>query len=232
MPTVNQETTKAVASYTPFHPRWYRPHVSVYWWLGEWHYLKFILRELSSVFVAVFVIETLFMLNALRNGPEAYAHFQQCMRNPLLIVLNVVSFFFVVFHAITWFNLAPSAMPVRVRGSGSGVPGRGAELRRMGRGVRIRMLVGIALTLEAGHGKTVERGFFLDAVQRWRSGRGAADSGATLPVLHRISAGVVAGARLRAFAVSGPDAFGADLSVRFVLAAIVSLGAPLSLHTV
>jgi fumarate reductase subunit C len=115
MATVNQETTKA-PSYTPFHPRWYRPRVSVYWWLGEWHYLKFILRELSSVFVAIFVIETLFMLNALRDGPEAYGHFQACIRNPLIMVLNIVSFFFVVFHAITWFNLAPSAIPVRVGG--------------------------------------------------------------------------------------------------------------------
>jgi succinate dehydrogenase subunit C len=113
---MNEGTTKGAASYTPFHPRWYRPHVSVYWWLGEWHYLKFILRELSSVFVAVFVIETLFMLTALRYGPEAYARFQQVMHNPLLIVLNIVSFFFVVFHAITWFNLAPSAMPVRMGG--------------------------------------------------------------------------------------------------------------------
>ena len=78
MTTVNEETIRDAASYTLFHPRWYRPRVSVYWWLGEWHYLKFILRELSSVFVAVFVIETLFMLSALRDGPEAYAHFQQC----------------------------------------------------------------------------------------------------------------------------------------------------------
>jgi fumarate reductase subunit C len=112
---VNQGTEK-VPSYTPFHPRWYRPHVSVYWWLGEWHYLKFILRELSSVAVAFFVIETLFMLSALRDGQEPYAHFQEVVCNPLLIVLNVVSFLFIVFHAITWFNLAPSAMPVRVGG--------------------------------------------------------------------------------------------------------------------
>jgi fumarate reductase subunit C len=28
----------------------------------------------------------------------------------------VVSFFFVVFHAVTWFNLAPKAVAVRVHG--------------------------------------------------------------------------------------------------------------------
>jgi succinate dehydrogenase subunit C len=116
MSAVKQETIRAAPDYTEFHPRWYRPRVSVYWWLGEWHYLKFILRELSSVSVAVFVIETLLLIKTLRNGPDAYAHFQLCMRNPLLIALNIVSFFFVVFHTITWFNLAPSAMPVRVGG--------------------------------------------------------------------------------------------------------------------
>jgi fumarate reductase subunit C len=116
MPAQEIETTKTAPSYTPYHPRWYRPQVSVYWWLGEWHYLKFILRELSSVFVAVVVIETLLLIRALGQGPDAYAHFLQCMRNPLILLLNVISFFFVVFHTITWFNLAPSAMPVRMGG--------------------------------------------------------------------------------------------------------------------
>jgi len=113
---VNQPTIKAAPTYTEFHPRWYRPHVSVYWWLGQWQYLKFILRELSSVAVAVFVVITLFQLRALRNGPEAYARFQHWLQTPLAIALNTVSFLFVVFHTITWFNLAPSAMPIRFRG--------------------------------------------------------------------------------------------------------------------
>src|SRR5208283_2811672 len=116
MPTVNEGTTKGAPSYTEFHPRWYRPRVSVYWWLGEWHYLKFILRELSAVFVAIVVIETLLLVRALRHGPDAYAHFVQCMQNPLVLLLNGISLFFVVFHTITWFNLAPSAMPVRLGG--------------------------------------------------------------------------------------------------------------------
>jgi fumarate reductase subunit C len=113
---VKPGTIKAAPAYTEFHPRWYRPHVSVYWWLGQRQYLKFILRELSSVFVAAFVIITLFQLHALRNGPEAYARFQQWMQSPWAIALNAISFFFVLFHTVTWFNLAPSAMAIRMRG--------------------------------------------------------------------------------------------------------------------
>jgi fumarate reductase subunit C len=105
-----------IPAYTEYHPRWYRPRVSTYWWLWRWAYLKFILRELSSVFVAYFVVLTLLQLWALNQGPEAYAAFQEWLRTPHVIALNGVSLFFVLFHTITWFNLAPRAMVVRVRG--------------------------------------------------------------------------------------------------------------------
>ena len=110
-----QPPTKT-GSYTKYHPRWYRPRVSVYWWLGQWHYLKFILRELSSVFVAFVVVMTLLQLRALRSGPETYARFEQQLKTPGMIALSIVSLFFVVFHTVTWFNLTPRAMSVRVRG--------------------------------------------------------------------------------------------------------------------
>jgi fumarate reductase subunit C len=101
---------------TEFHPRWYRKRVSTWWWLGEWHYLKFILRELSSLSVAWFVVLTLFQVRALLNGLEAYARFAHRLQSPLMIALNAIAFCFVLFHTITWFNLAPRAMPVRMGG--------------------------------------------------------------------------------------------------------------------
>ena len=102
--------------YTEYHPRWYRPRVSVYWWLGQWCYMKFILRELSSVFVAIGVTMTLLQLRALRNGAEAYARLQHRLQTPAVIALSVISLFFVVFHTFTWFNLTPRAMMIRLRG--------------------------------------------------------------------------------------------------------------------
>jgi fumarate reductase subunit C len=111
---VQQPTNVPV--YTEYHPRWYRPRVSVYWWLGQWRYLKFILRELSSVFVALVVVMTLLQLRALRSGPDAYARLQAQLKTPAVIAISLISLFFVVFHTITWFNLTPRAMPVRLRG--------------------------------------------------------------------------------------------------------------------
>jgi fumarate reductase subunit C len=103
-------------AYTEYHPRWYRTRVSTYWWLRRWSYLKFILRELSSVFVAYFVVLTLLQIHALSQGRDAYARWQQSLRHPVLLTLNSLSLLFVLFHTVTWFNLAPRAMPVRVGG--------------------------------------------------------------------------------------------------------------------
>ena len=101
---------------TEYLPKSYHPPVSTYWWLTRWVYLKFILRESSAVFVAWTVILTLLQIRALARGPADYAEFQNWLRSPLLLALNAVSLLFVVFHAVTWFNLAPKAMVVRVRG--------------------------------------------------------------------------------------------------------------------
>jgi fumarate reductase subunit C len=107
---------KETPVYTASHPKWYRQRVSTYWWLWQLSYLKFILRELSSVAVAYFVVLTLLQLRALTHGPQAYTAFQAWLQTPVAIVLNVISFFFVLFHTITWFNLAPRALVVRVSG--------------------------------------------------------------------------------------------------------------------
>lgn len=102
--------------YTLYHPRWYRPRVSTYWWLGRWPYLKFILRELSSIFVAWTVALMLFAIAAVARGPGAWADFLETLRNPVLVVINLIALGFVLFHTVTWFNLAPHAIAVRLGG--------------------------------------------------------------------------------------------------------------------
>jgi len=104
------------AGYTPYHPRWLRTRVSTWWWIERWSYLRFILRELSSVFVAWFVVYFLLLIRAINQGDAAYQGFLEWSRHPVLIVLNVISMIFIVFHAITWFNLTPAAMAVHVKG--------------------------------------------------------------------------------------------------------------------
>ena len=106
----------STARYTPYHPRWYRRRVSVWWWLQSRSYTGFVLRELTSVAVAYFALVLLWQIRALGQGPEAYARVIVRLRSPLFVVLDLLALAFVLFHSITWFNLAPKAMVVRLRG--------------------------------------------------------------------------------------------------------------------
>jgi fumarate reductase subunit C len=102
--------------YTLYHPRWYRRRVSVWWWLQNRSYARFVLRELTSVAVAYFALVTLWLIRAVARGPEAYADALARLASPLFVILNLIGFALVLYHAITWFNLAPVAMVLRVRG--------------------------------------------------------------------------------------------------------------------
>ena len=99
--------------YTLYHPRWLRPHISTYWWLRKRSYFAFILREISSLFVAWSVVYLLLIVYAAGRGPAAYDEFLAWSRQPWVLVVNVFSLLLVGFHAITWFNLAPQALVVR-----------------------------------------------------------------------------------------------------------------------
>ena len=107
---------KADPHYTLYHPRWYRRRVSVWWWLQNRSYTAFVLREITSVFVAFFAVVYLWQIRAIAKGPESYAQFLTRLGTPFFLVLNAVSFLFVLYHAVTWFNLTPKAMVLRLRG--------------------------------------------------------------------------------------------------------------------
>jgi len=101
-------------AYSEYHPRWLRRRPSTYWWLERRAYLAFITRELSSIFIAWFVVYLLLLVRAVSQGDASYHQFLVWSRHPVVLVLNVVTLLFVVFHAVTWFNLAPKAMVVHL----------------------------------------------------------------------------------------------------------------------
>jgi fumarate reductase subunit C len=108
--------------HSAYHQQWLRRRVSTYWWLERRSYFAFILREVSSVFIAWFVMFLLLLLRAVAAGEQPYLQFLAWAAAPWVVLLNVVSLLFVIFHAITWFNLAPAAIVVHMHGRR--VPGR------------------------------------------------------------------------------------------------------------
>lgn len=108
-------------THTPYHPRWLRQPVSTYWWIQKPAYFKFILREVSSVFVGWFVVFLLLLVRAVSGGVGSYQQFLAWSGTWPIVLLNLVSLLFIVFHAITFFIAAPQALVVRL--GGRRVPG-------------------------------------------------------------------------------------------------------------
>lgn len=100
----------------PLEARYHRQRVPLLWWARRRSYMIFMLRELSSVFVAVFVVELLLLVRAVGRGPAAYDRFLDNLGHPVMVVVNVVALAFLLLHAVTFANLTPRAMVVRLRG--------------------------------------------------------------------------------------------------------------------
>jgi len=99
-----------------YFARLYKPRMSMWWWLSRRSYTAFVLRELSSVFVAWSVVFLLLMVRAVSQGPAEYERFLDWAASPWLLALNVVTLAFVLYHAITFVNLTPQAMVVKLGG--------------------------------------------------------------------------------------------------------------------
>jgi fumarate reductase subunit C len=100
--------------YTRHHPKWYRPRTPIFWWLRSGAYLRFILRELTALFVGYSAILFMAQAIALGRGPGAWAAFQAWLGHPVVLAFHAFVLVAVLFHTITWLGLAPRALVVRL----------------------------------------------------------------------------------------------------------------------
>ena len=94
----------------------YRRPISIWWWTKKRTYFMFVMRELSSLFIAWFVVYLLMFVRAVGESEAAYDDFLDRAASPWLVAVNAVAFAFVLLHTATWFLLTPQAWVVAVRG--------------------------------------------------------------------------------------------------------------------
>lgn len=92
----------------------YKRKMPIFWWTQRTSHLIFIARELTSMAVAYLAILLLFLIRAISSGEEAYFEFIDLLKSPLMIVLSLFVFGGLLFHSISWFNLAPKAIVIKV----------------------------------------------------------------------------------------------------------------------
>ena len=88
---------------------YHRP-VSNTWWLKQKSYFLFMIRELTSVFVAGYCIFLLVLVYKLTQGADAYGNFMAALKSPSSVSLHLITLVFVLYHTITWFNLTPKIL--------------------------------------------------------------------------------------------------------------------------
>ncbi len=90
----------------PDKSKLYYPQMPTAWWFKKWNYFFFLLRELTSVFIAAFLVVYLIQIYNMGLGAEHYAAFVERFKSPGWIVFHVVALIFAVYHSITWFKTA------------------------------------------------------------------------------------------------------------------------------
>jgi fumarate reductase subunit C len=84
------------------------------WWLRQRSYLLFMIREFTSVFIAGYCIFLLIFIYKLGQGREVYGEIIDFLSSPLSIVLHIVALIFAIYHSVTWFNLTPQVLVLRI----------------------------------------------------------------------------------------------------------------------
>ncbi len=101
--------TKAAAG----APEPYKPKMPGDWWLKRPTYVLYMIREFTSVFVALFCILHLvyfLFLGATRGD------FESAYTSPFMIGLHCVILVFAIFHSVTWLGLTGVIQVVKVGG--------------------------------------------------------------------------------------------------------------------
>ena len=95
------------------HKAYVRP-VPITWWLHNRRYFLFMIRESTSVFIALFVLLYLYQLFLISKGAEVHNLFQESLRSVPVVVLYAIVLPFALYHSITWLGLMSKIQIVRV----------------------------------------------------------------------------------------------------------------------
>jgi fumarate reductase subunit C len=87
------------------------------WWRRNPYFMKYMVREGSSVFLAIYALILLVGLVRLLQGRPEYEAWRASLANPLSILFHVLALLTVGYHAYTWWKVAPKTAPdLRVGG--------------------------------------------------------------------------------------------------------------------
>ncbi|MGH2621401.1 MAG: fumarate reductase subunit C [Anaerolineales bacterium] len=92
----------------------YRRPVPATWWLKRRAYFLFILRELTSVFIAVYLALFMILLYRLSLGRAPYEAYLRFLETPGMIGFHGVALAAALYHTITSMSFLPNIIVLRL----------------------------------------------------------------------------------------------------------------------
>ncbi|NQV55411.1 MAG: fumarate reductase subunit C [Rhodospirillales bacterium] len=93
-----------------------RPFPRYSWWLTKARYVRYMTREITSLFIAAYTGLLVIGLGTLADGKGAWDAYLAALQSPMGVAFHAVAFAFAVYHSATWFNVTPKAMPIEIAG--------------------------------------------------------------------------------------------------------------------
>ena len=83
------------------------------WYFRMPRYMRYMAREVTSIFIGIYTVIMLFGLAALGNGAAQWDAFVKALQTPASVFFHVVALAFALYNSFTWFNVAPKALPLQ-----------------------------------------------------------------------------------------------------------------------
>jgi fumarate reductase subunit C len=99
-----------------------RPISKTTWFLSNARYKAYMVHEISSIFVALYMVQLIFGLFALASGEAAWEGYLSFLQSPLVILLTLIGLVFFIIHTTSWFKAVPQA--TRIMRGEDVVPGK------------------------------------------------------------------------------------------------------------
>lgn len=84
------------------------------WYFRQPRYMRYMSREITSIFVGAYCVLLVVGLQRLADGPTAWESFLLALQSPASIVFQFLALIAAVYHAATWFNATQKAMPLQI----------------------------------------------------------------------------------------------------------------------
>jgi len=83
------------------------------WYFRAPRYMRYMTREVTSIFIGIYTVILLIGLARLSEGQVQWEGFLAALRTPASVIFHLLALAFALYNSFTWFNVAPKALPLQ-----------------------------------------------------------------------------------------------------------------------